>query len=172
MEGMKMSNEEKKISKALAKRRKTCRQPVALRQPLPADAEAPVENASETSLPQGVRTRGQDAGPARARRPDSPQPAQGTGQETAGAERPAPPHQGNLQCQGRNVEGHRRRPKNLQPASTSGGGSALCAAPSGTPAARGGGPGSLHNGLTPRQGLSSSVTRIMTQPSERAHQFR
>ena len=113
MEGMKMSNEEKKISKELAKRRKTCRQPVTLRQPLPADAEAPVENASGTSLPQGVRTRGQDAGPARARRPDSSQPAQGTGQETAGAERPAPPHQGNLQCQGRNVEGHRRRPKTL-----------------------------------------------------------
>ena len=62
--------------------------------------------------------------------------------------------------------------KHLQPASTPGGGSALCAAPSGTPAARGGGPDSLHNGLTPRQGPSSSVTRIMTQPSERAHQFR
>ena len=62
--------------------------------------------------------------------------------------------------------------EHLQSASTSGGGSALCAAPSGTPAARGGGADLLPNGLTSGKGPSSSVTRIMTQPSGRANQFR
>ena len=62
--------------------------------------------------------------------------------------------------------------EHLQAASTSGGGSALCAAPSGTRAARGGGAGSLPNGLTSGKGPASSVTRIMTQPSGRVHQFR